>query len=388
MGILRDLFRRKARSILTITGIAIGVFALVVLGAASENNNVYSVKLTDYYRTMISVADKDDMGFFGLPNGARPLSMSKVREVESHPGVAAAFPQIAVMQDDEYLSIIPPMIISSAPGQDAYTDPHLASGRVPTAGERGVTIIGADLATRMKAQVGDRVQLRGKDFEVIGVMRRTFINVSDSAAYVGIDDARQLYIATLPKTFQAKVDPADLAVGVSVYAKEGVDPNALAAELEREVPGIATTGPREMMDKVNGLVALLNAVVASIAVLALLIGGLSIVNTMMMSITERGREIGLKRALGASRWRIRREVLAESALLAVIGGLVGIALGAVAASAINSALLEATGTSAFLLTWRLAIGALVFSVVLGVLGGLYPARRASRVDPAVALAYE
>ena len=192
----------------------------------------------------------------------------------------------------------------------------------------------------------------------------------------------------LPSAFQSKVDPANLAVGMTVYAKEGVDPNALADELERDMPGISTTGPREMMDRVNGLIALLNAVVATIAVLALLIGGLSIVNTMMMSITERGREIGLKRALGASRWRIRREVLAESALLAAIGGVIGIALGALAAAGLNTALLEATGTSAFLLTWRLAIGALVFSVVLGVLGGLYPARHASRVDPAVALAYE
>ncbi len=388
MGLWKDLLRHKARTFLTIAGIAIGVFALVVLGAASENNNVYSARLTAYYENMISIADKNDMSFFGLPNGNRPLSMSAVREVAVHPGVTAAFPQISVLMDEKYMSIIPPVIISVAPGQEHYSDPYLAEGRIPGSGERGVVVLGSDIARQTKAKVGETVELRGKTFEVVGVMKRTFINLSDSAAYVGLEDARQLYVETLPKAFQSKVDPDDLAMGITAYTRQGVDADAVAAELERDIPGLGATGPQEMMTKVNGLISMLNAVVASIAVLALLIGGLSVINTMMMSVGERGREIGLKRALGASRRRVGREVLAEAALLGGIGGLIGIALGVLVALGLNSALLAATGTSAFLVTWRLAVGALLFSVVLGVLGGLYPARKAARVDPAVALAYE
>jgi putative ABC transport system permease protein len=171
-----------------------------------------------------------------------------------------------------------------------------------------------------------------------------------------------------------------------VYARDGVDPNELARSLERDVAGIVTTGPSDMMRNVNSMISLLNAVVGSVAAIALLVGAFSIVNTMMMAVTERTREIGVKRALGATRGRVARDVLAESAVMGGMGGALGLAFGAVVAYGLNSALVAATGTSMFLVTGRLAVGAIVFSMALGAIGGLYPATRASRLDPALALA--
>jgi putative ABC transport system permease protein len=386
MGVFRDMFRRKGRSILTITGIAVGVFALVVLGAASENNNVYSVKLTKYFENTISVTETKDSNFFGLATGARPLSMKKAAEIAAYPGVAAAFPQVNILMDEDFFSVIPPMIMSVAPGMIEYQGLPLTSGRGMRDGERGVTILGSDIARRLKAKVGDTIDLRGKPFEVVGIVERTFINLSDASAYVGLEDARQLYVESLPKAFQAKVKPDDLAVGVMVYARDGVDPNELARSLERDVAGIVTTGPSDMMRNVNSMISLLNAVVGSVAAIALLVGAFSIVNTMMMAVTERTREIGVKRALGATRGRVARDVLAESAVMGGMGGALGLAFGAVVAYGLNSALVAATGTSMFLVTGRLAVGAIVFSMALGAIGGLYPATRASRLDPALALA--
>lgn len=387
MGVLRDLFRRKGRSLLTITGIAVGVFALVVLGAASEWNNVYSAKLAEFYESAITVAEQDDMSYFGLPNGTRPLSMKKVDEVAAYPGVAAAFPQISMLLDDEFLSVMPPMIMSMAPGMPDYETLGVTEGRGIRGDERGVTVLGFDLAKRLKAKVGETVELRGERFVVAGIAERTYIGLVDASTWVGLADARRLYIADLPSAFQKKVKAEDLAVGMTVYAKDGVDPNDLARNLERDVDDIATTSPDEMMDNVNGMIGLFNAVVASIAAIALIVGGLSIVNTMTMAVSERTREIGVKRALGATRGRIARDVVAESAVMAGIGGVIGLVFGALVAYGLNSALLAATGTSAFLITGRLVVGALVFSVVLGALGGLYPANRASRLDPATALAH-
>lgn len=387
MGVLRDLFRRKGRSILTITGIAVGVFALVVLGAASEWNNIYSVKLAEFYESAVTVAEKDDMSYFGLPNGSRPLSMKKVDEVAAYPGVAAAFPQISMLLDDEFLSIMPPMIMSIAPGISDYEASEIAKGRAILGEERGVTVLGSDLARRLQADVGQTVELRGKRFVVAGIAERTYIGLIDASTWVGIDDARELYIDDLPSAFQKKVEAEDLAVGMTVYAEDGVDPNELARNLERDIEGIATTAPTEMMETVDGMIGLFNAVVASVAFIALLVGGLSIVNTMTMAISERTREIGVKRALGATKGRIVRDVVAESSIMAGIGGAIGLVFGTLAAHGLNSALLAATGTSAFLITWRLIFGALAFSIILGALGGLYPANRASRLDPATALAH-
>jgi putative ABC transport system permease protein len=122
--------------------------------------------------------------------------------------------------------------------------------------------------------------------------------------------------------------------------------------------------------------------------LALFISVLSIVNTMTAAITERTREIGVKRALGASRWRIGRDILVESSVMGALGGIGGIMGGIVIVLAMNAAVVAATGTTALLVTGRLIAGAMVFAVVLGALGGMYPALHASRLEPATALAYE
>jgi putative ABC transport system permease protein len=180
----------------------------------------------------------------------------------------------------------------------------------------------------------------------------------------------------------------DLVLQANVYTKPGEDPNAVASAMGRDVAGIRATGPKKMMDTVNGLVGLLNTVVWSVAAIALFVSGLSIVNTMTISVSERTREIGVKRALGASRWRVARDVLGESAVMGGLGGVVGVAFGSLTALALNSALIAATGTSALVVTLRLAIGAVLFAVVLGTLGGLYPARYAARLEPATALMHE
>ena len=230
--------------------------------------------------------------------------------------------------------------------------------------------------------------IRGMRFTVVGILDRTFVNVSDSAAYVPLADSQKLFWLNLPKAFQDSVKPEDLAVQYSVVVEDGVDGDALAAKLERDFSGIKATGPTEMMETATGLVDLLTAVVFGISAIALIVCALSIINTMTMSVGERTREIGLKRALGASRGRVARDVLAESALMSGIGGVIGVVCGAIAVTAINSAIVASTGTSSLLITWRLVFIALGLSVALGLIGGLWPARHASRLEPAAALAYE
>jgi putative ABC transport system permease protein len=389
MSIFRDVFRRRSRSALTVAGIAIGVFALVVLGAVAENDNVYVQRLVGYFAGIVTVIDDQDANFVGMANGNRPLSTDLQAKLEAYPGVKAAYPEVMTLLEDDYVSVIPPMVMSVPPNMlEDYVPVTIAKGRAITGTERREALIGVDLAKGKKVSVGDTIDIRGKKFTVVGIMDRTFVNLIDSAAYVPLADAQQLFHETLPRAFQKTVRPADIVVQYSVRAKPGVDANELATRLERDFEHIKATGPAEMMDTVGGLVGLLNAVVLSIAALALLVCTLSIVNTMTMAVSERTREIGVKRALGASRWRVARDVLAESALLGALGGVIGLALGSATVVALNASMVASTGTSALLMTWRLGVGAIALAIALGLVGGMWPARHASKLNPATALTYE
>ena len=130
-----------------------------------------------------------------------------------------------------------------------------------------------------------------------------------------------------------------------------------------------------------------NAIIIGVAVISLIVGGLSVINTMAMSVTERTREIGIKRAIGGSRRRIIRELVAEAALIGLIGGLIGLALGAIVVMLANE-LGRSSGTILFDLTLSTAVFAVAFSTILGMVAGIVPAWGAARLDPVTALRYE
>jgi len=388
MSIIRDILRRKGRSVLTITGIAIGVFALVVLGSFAENDNVYIARLATYYAKTIVVTEEKDANMFGLANGVRPLSMKTVDKLAAHAGVSSVGPQVTLLLKDTYTSVIPPMILGYEPTAGDYGAFSVSEGRMLKGGENKVAVVGSDLASQLKLKVGDITTARGMRFTVVGILARTYVNLLDASLFIDLGDAQKLYVATLPESVRTTIDTDTVVTQVNVYAKTGTDPDRLASDLTRDIKGIHTTGPTTMRKTVDGLVGLINAAVGAVALLAFIICSLSIVNTMSMSVGERTREIGIKRALGASRGRVARDVLAESALIGLIGGLVGLAFGALVANGMNAGMVAATGTTAFLLTWRLSALALVFALVMGTAGGLYPARHAARLDPSTALAHE
>ncbi|MHB1003241.1 MAG: ABC transporter permease, partial [Thermoleophilia bacterium] len=140
-------------------------------------------------------------------------------------------------------------------------------------------------------------------------------------------------------------------------------------------------------EQIGSIADIMNYIVYGVAAISLLVGGLSVINTMTMSVFERTREIGIRKSLGASDTRIIRQFLSESAIIGLIGGLSGLLLGALLVTSGNNAI-EQSGTAIFLLTTRLAVGSVAFAVFLGVLSGLYPAWHAARMNPVEALRHE
>jgi putative ABC transport system permease protein len=189
---------------------------------------------------------------------------------------------------------------------------------------------------------------------------------------------------SLPAAIRDRIDTATLVTGVTVYGNHGVNLDNLADTINNQVGGVKATKPSTIVNSFKSGGALFTAITTGAALLALIVGGLSVINTMLMAVTERVREIGLKKAVGAHTRHILREYLLEATLIGAVGGTIGLLLGWGITSLVNAAT-AASNLSLFLVSWRLVIIALVFSVGLGAIAGIIPALRASRMDPVRAL---
>ena len=390
MRLVRDLGRRKLRSTLTISGIAIGIMALVVFGSMANKMNDLINGGSKYYQ------DKAIVSVGSMFSGTiQPLSISDVQKIESVDGVAVATPSVDMLlsADGGAASMgTPEMITGSIPNGDKGLETfkiELAAGREITSVDDNslVTVLGSDLARRLNAHVGDIVTLRDTKFTVIGIWAPT-LTAPDKDASVPLAAAQDLFVKSLPPLIQSKVTASEIATSITVYPQKGVSPETIKTRIENLLGKDYTVMTGKDFDALLGTFsAIFTMVLTGVALLSLLVGGLSTINTMAMAVAERTREIGIKRAIGASRWRIRREIVLESAAIGLIAGLIGLAIGAAMTYLFND-LGRPSGNVLFELTLGTAATAILFSTILGAIAGFVPAWHASRLDPVTALRYE
>ncbi len=386
MTVIRNIFRRKLRALLTISGITIGVFALIVMGAMAEKITLLVDGGLKWTGDKVTVsAGSASLGGFST----EPLALSKIKTIEKVPGVARASANVTMLLSKKQSAVnmgMPPMVTGGDGRDEGYESFELrySDGRELRTGERGAVTVGADLVKKLGAKVGEDVTIRGKRFRVVGIMEKTLTG-PDSSVYMSLHDAQNLLHADMPEVVRSNVDRHSWATGITVYVKEGYDPEKVAASINKQVKGVAATGPKAFKEQVGDSTRIFTSIIFGIALISLLVGGLSVANTMTMSVSERTREIGIRKAIGASHFPVIRQFLSESAAIALIGGLFGLALGALFTFAANSG---NAGTPLFLLTGRLVAGSIGFALGLGVLSGLYPAWHAASLNPVVALRYE
>jgi putative ABC transport system permease protein len=392
--IVRNLTRRKLRSFLTISGIVIGILALTTMGALANNFNALLEGGAKYYAGYVPVGDASSNGV----TSAAVLPISKQPELEAVPGVQKVFPTITVAAKPGALQVVSlglPDYISSFDAEEnlysALKTSYASGGDVTSNGQ---IVLGSNFAKEFNKKVGDTITLpvRPSDatsefvqhtYTVVGILKPT-LTAPDTGAFVSLPDAQQLFKDQLPVALQANFDASQYVAGFDVYGTPGTNLDQLADRINAQVSGVKAQKPSKIVAALVAGGALFTEITTAAALLALIIGGLAVINTMIMAVSERVREIGIKKAIGATTRVVMREFLLESSFIGLIGGLAGFGLG-VAVTALINASLPASQGALFLVTPGLAVLCVGFAVALGTVAGIIPAFRAARLDPVTAL---
>lgn len=425
---LHNLRTRPTRAGLTVLGVVVGVAAVAALVAIGQGmqRSVQEQFRAIGYNTVVVTPGGSDAGASALgavadrfsqfpaqavrggtpgPGAFRRPSSAPLEEIRALPEVVRAgvvrtetafvtspgMPGLGVLR----VSGVSAGIFEDFPGY--FPGFSLGEGRNLEPGDRRTLLLGADVAADLGARVGTTVRIEDQEFVVVGVLAPTkaagvgitFGNLN-LALFVPIEDLVSLFGS-----------PDRITLGL-VEARPGEDVERVA-ELVRStfaqsgIPVSAVT-TKELSARITAVLGGMQATLTAIAAVALLVGGIGVTNTMYTSVLERTRHIGVMKAVGAKDRQVLGLFLVESGLLGLLGGGVGVGLGAVLSGVVGSRVgraFEASGDLASLsgtfsprLEAWLVVGALAGSFLLGALAGALPALRAARLRPVEALRHE
>jgi putative ABC transport system permease protein len=399
---LGTLRANPLRSALTLLGIVIGAMTVVAM-----------MSLTEGLRLKV----KDDVAFLGADSFAvtkwpapgfgdhdwhkyrnrKPITREQGEALRSLPHVAGVsieetFERPFAVSTREKATKPIINVVGSVPDIERSRSVSLAEGRMLNESDvqlsRRVAVLGADVADVLftgRSALGQEIRVKGAPFEVIGVAQRmgSVLGLESKDGYVlvpwtafelalgRVENNDLVVIAT-----SAEDVPRALDEVVSTLRRlRGLDPQA-----ENDFDSFTNDSVNQMFDN---LALMINAASLGICALALLVGGIGIMNIMLVSVTERTREIGIRKALGARRGRILLQFLFEAVTLSALGGLIGVLLGA----GIAVGLREVVSVPASVPAWAVLLS-LFTACGAGLLFGIYPAARASRLDPVEAMRTE
>jgi putative ABC transport system permease protein len=377
----------------TVLGIAVGVAGLVALGAMAERISRFIEGGDRFVLGQISVAG-EGMGMGAGFTAGGLLRAAKIAEIARVPGVAAAQPQVMLplkTTTSQFLTLTQELVLGtdmSVPMLNRnYRELPVRAGRFLQAGDRGVAVLGTDFAAARKLGVGCRLEVAGLEWRIVGVLDKT-LTAPVRFAMVTIEDARDLWLRRDPLLVQlfgaGGLGRGDLNTGAAVAWQPGEDPDAVARRIQESVAGVNVTIPGEVSRLLKESTEFFSALLLGIVALGLVIGGLSLSNTVTAAVFERIRDFGIKRALGATDLHLLREVLGEALGVSLTGGAAGVAIALGIGWLVDLRILR-DGQQVFLFSPRLLLFALVFSVVLGALAAAYATLRIAHLSPAEAI---
>jgi putative ABC transport system permease protein len=370
--VYRNLRARPVRSILTLLGIVVSTAAMVLFMSFGEGlRKALGAELAKVGPAILVVTEGAEAFSAGFPE-LRPEVVRQIESVAPELGIARVIPTAVFVRGgfDPASSFFFQGLPQGVTARDLYPSLSLASG-VLDPGQRGA-VVGGSIAERNNLGLGKSLRLSPQvSLEVVGVLERTG-GMADSFIFVPLEAIHTVLGTQNYSSIMLSIDPDRKAEEV-------------AQALQARIAGIDAQTAGDVMRFAERAVQISDLVRFGISLVALIVGGLLVANTVMMSVYERIREFGLMRALGAKRNFIFGLVLLEALLLGVAGGLLGLAVGQAASGLVNWYTVDRVGVELSAVTWRLAGFALLVAVVLGLLAGFLPARTASRIKVVEAL---
>jgi putative ABC transport system permease protein len=415
---VRSLWLHRLRSLLTVLGIVFGVCSVIAMlaigeGASfeaqeqiknlgSQNIILRSVKPPEEQK----VSDKGSQNYV-LQYGLGYKDVNRIRA--TIPGVTVVLPARNIRDYVWNISRrVDCEVVGTVPWYPQMRNHRVASGRFFTDGDMenqtSVCVLGSEMVPALfplEQPLGKHVRVGADYYQVIGVMeprgQEPKTETAGEAAkpanhrmFIPLETAKLRYGEVLLRRrtgsmeaervqlheVTVKVDTLEKVTGVAEALKEVLERNHKKKDYEMIVP-------LELLKRAERTKEIFNIVLGSIAAISLLVGGIGIMNIMLASVTERTREIGIRRALGARRRDVIAQFLVETVLLSAAGGVMGVVLGV----AIPFVVSHAAGMKTIITLWSPVL-AFSISALIGVVFGLYPAFRAANMDPVEALRHE
>jgi putative ABC transport system permease protein len=371
--ILKNPFRNRTRAALAIVGIAIGIATIVVLGMVTGGLQTATTSTLKSGAAEITVTP---VGSGGCGSGGGTLNESLATDLLNINGVA---------NTAGILSVNANVTGASSTGAEGFSVLGIDSdklilegidsvnGTIYTNGSSNQLILGQTAAKNLNKTVGSTITIFGSNFTVTGIYQ-TGNFMTDGGAFMSLDTLQNL------TSNDGKVSD------IAVKAADNANVTTVSQSIQNAYPNqLTATTAADQASRINQSLGFINEASTAISLLAIVIGGIGIINVMIMSVFERTREIGVLKAVGWRSSRILTMILGESIILTLTAAVVGIVVGVVGVYA----LLPLIG-SGFqpVLSAGILLRALGIAFLVGVIGGLYPAYRASRLPPTEALRYE
>lgn len=404
---LRGVRAKPSRTFLTLLGVAIGVAAVMIIASLGEGaRRLITDEISGLGADVIAVQPgREPAGFADIASTfySESLDQEDVNAILRKANVPHAVdaqpvvivPGAVTFETETYY---PQIVGGSAAFYEEMFDIHpvdgVMFGEQEIKEKAAIAVIGHTVNEELFGQVsgyGEKISIGDKKFRVTGVLPKL-----GQVAFAQIDEMVLIPYTTAQTYLLGQTHFNEFIVRVDDPKNVPATERDIEATLrdthnleEGEDNDFVIRTPAALMEQVGVILGALTIFLVSVVAIALVVGGIGIMNIMLVSVAERTREIGLRKAVGATNRDVLLQFLLEAMLLTLLGGVVGIVAGGVISYLASVAILQFSNLDwTFVLPLDATIGALLFSVVIGLVFGLYPARKASKKSPMEALRYE
>ncbi|MCM3024969.1 ABC transporter permease [Heyndrickxia ginsengihumi] len=371
----------KLRSILTMLGIIIGVasvIALVSIGQSSTKSVTSSINSLGTNLLTVTVQDSDSNDF----------TLDDVNALKKLSGVKNVAPVVSGRVTAKYNRTSSTInVVGTTASYQTIKNTTVQNGRfladIDNDLRLKVAVIGSETATTLFGAdnpIGQQIQLNGTSYKVVGVLKSVGSSMGssgDNTIIVPLSTAERLLQSTSIQSVYVQAQNSNMVT----FAENEL--NRSLYSVFHDSDSYSVVNQQDVMDTMSSVSSTLSLMLGSIASISLLVGGIGIMNIMFVSVTERTKEIGIRKAIGAKRKDILMQFLIEATVLSALGGLIGIGIAFIAIK-----IYELFASTTVALSIPVTLLAFAFSVVIGIVFGVFPANKASKLNPIQALRYE